>query len=161
MPTVLTPRSAKRSAAGWCPCASIRKYWSSMPPSSASVRFSMTATGLAGGSMNTSSIWSPSRSLAATTAGNSWVSASPGETARILPSRSLAVSMPVSASEMMPKPEVLSSDITALIGAPWAAPSIRLPASAMPKVSPLAATTWTARPEPRPSLIVRSIPSSA
>ena len=61
----------------------------------------------------------------------------------------------------MPKPEVLSSDITALIGGPWAAPSIRLPASDMPKVSPLAAITCTATPEPRPSLMVRSMPSSA
>jgi pyruvate,water dikinase len=52
-------------------------------------------------------------------------------------------------------------DMTALIGAPWAAPSIRLPASDMPKVSPLAAITWTDRPEPRPSLMVRSMPSSS
>ena len=56
---------------------------------------------------------------------------------------------------------LLSSDITDLISAPFAAVRMTDDESAMPNVSEPAATTCTVLAEPRPSLIVRSMPSAA
>ena len=69
--------------------------------------------------------------------------------------------MPVSASETTEKPVELSSDITDFTSAPLAAVETTDDESAMPKVSDPAATTCTVLAEPRPSLIVRSMPSAA
>ena len=69
--------------------------------------------------------------------------------------------MPVSASETTEKPVELSSDMTDLMSAPFAAVSTTEDESARPNVSEPAATTCTVFAEPRPSLIVRSMPSSA
>ena len=68
--------------------------------------------------------------------------------------------MPVEASDTTEKPVELSTVITDLISAPFAAVAITLEESARPNVSEPAATTCTVLPEPRPSLIVRSMPSS-
>ena len=68
--------------------------------------------------------------------------------------------MPVEASDTTEKPVEFNSDITDLISAPLAAVAITLEESAMPNVSEPAATTCTVLAEPRPSLIVRSMPSS-
>ncbi len=67
--------------------------------------------------------------------------------------------MPAEASETTENPVELSSDITDLTSAPFAAVVIRLDESAMPKVSDPAATTCTVLADPRPSLMVRSMPS--
>ena len=69
--------------------------------------------------------------------------------------------MPVSASEMMPKPEVLSSDITALIGGALGRAQHQAAGIRHAEGVALAATTWTATAEPRPSLMVSSMSSSA
>ena len=99
--------------------------------------------------------------LALHTACSSWPSGSPGVTATFLPSRSLGVLMFASASDTTEKPVVLSSDITLLTSAPFAAVRITDDESARPNVSEPAATTCTVLAEPRPSLIVRSMPSAA
>ena len=69
--------------------------------------------------------------------------------------------MAFDASETTEKPVVLSSDITLLTSAPFAAVSTTDELSARPNVSDPAATTCTVFAEPRPSLIVRSMPSAA
>jgi hypothetical protein len=69
--------------------------------------------------------------------------------------------MPVSASDTTEKPVELSNDITDLTSAPRAAVEMTLDESARPNVSEPAATTWTVLAEPRPSLMVTSMPSAA
>ncbi len=69
--------------------------------------------------------------------------------------------MPASTSDTTEKPVVLSSDMTLLTSAPLAAVTITDDESARPKVSEPAATTCTVLAEPRPSLMVRSMPSAA
>ena len=160
MPTIFAPWSAKRSAAGSMPRCLMRKNWSSAPPSSASARFSSTDTTFAAGSTCTSEIFDMSILFTAAIAWNSWPSGSPGLTARRLPSRSFGERMPALASEITAKPVELSSDITDFTSAPFEAVRITLEESARPKVSEPAATTCTVLAEPRPSLIVRSMPSA-
>ena len=72
IPTVFVPWSAKRRAAAFGPFCSIRKNWSSMPPRSASTRFSRTATTFAAGSIWTSVTLPMSMLLALASAGKSW-----------------------------------------------------------------------------------------
>ena len=69
--------------------------------------------------------------------------------------------MPASASDTTEKPVVFSSDITLLTSAPFDAVSTTDDESASPNVSEPAATTCTVLADPRPSLIVRSMPSAA
>ena len=59
------------------------------------------------------------------------------------------------------KLETPTTVITARAGMPRDAPSMRLPASAIAKSSSFDPISWTDRTEPRPSLIVRLMPSSA
>src|SRR5206468_11608518 len=148
-------------AAGFAPLYLISKYWSPAPPRSASAFFSRTVTTLAAGSTWTMLILAQSTLLALQTACNNWPSGSPGVTATVRPSRSLGVLMPDSASETTEKPVVLSSDITLLTSAPFDAVRITDDESASPNVSEPAATTCTVFAEPRPSLMVRSMPSAA
>ena len=99
--------------------------------------------------------------LALHTACSSWPSGSPGDTATFLPSRSFGVRIGASASDTTENPVVLSSDMTLFTSAPLAAVRITDEESARPNVSEPAATTCTVLAEPRPSLIVRSMPSAA
>ncbi len=68
--------------------------------------------------------------------------------------------MPVEASETTEKPVELSTFITDLISPPFEMRLITLEESASPNVSVPAATTCTVLAEPRPSLIVRLMPSA-
>ena len=148
-------------ATGLPPLYLMRKYWSSAPPSSASVFFSSTVTTLAAGSTCTMLTFAQSTLFALQTACSSCPSGSPGVTATFLPSRSFGVLIGASASETTENPVVLSSDITDFTSAPFEAVSTTDDESASPNVSEPAATTCTVFADPRPSLIVRSMPSAA
>ena len=140
-PTVLMPFLAKPMPAGLKPFCLTRKNWSSSPPSMASTRFSNSATTLPAGSICTSVILPVSSLLKPANAGKSCVSASPAVMASFLPSRSFGVRMPVSASEMTPKLDVLSSDITVRMPASFDTRRITDEELARPNVSVPAATT--------------------
>jgi hypothetical protein len=68
--------------------------------------------------------------------------------------------IPEAASETTEKPVELSTFITDLTSPPFVMRLTTLEESASPKVSEPAATTCTVLAEPRPSLIVRSMPSA-
>ena len=91
-------------------------------------------------------------------AGNTTSPASPVVAARVFPASPRNVVIPLSLRMAMPYGLRFMIPITACTGAPLVTPAMIEEPSARPNVSDPDATICTARPEPCPSPMVRSIP---